>query len=129
MLGLFLERLLQKRIGHVYEKPFKGFLRTVKEPDTKELLRKAAPYVHDSFEGETVLSIGKAVDLVERGTAGIINTMPFGCMPGTIVTALLKSVSKDYGIPCLSIPYDGTESPTTELQLEAFMETLSTNFY
>ena len=37
-------------------------------------------------------------------------------------TALLRGVNRDYGIPCMSIPYDGTESPTTEIQLEAFMD-------
>ncbi len=122
MMNIFLKRLFQKRIEHSFGKPFKGFLKTLKEPETKEILAKAAPYVHDSFEGETILSVGKAIDLIERGAAGIINAMPFGCMPGTIVTALMKAVSRDYGVPCISIPYDGTESSTIELQLEAFME-------
>jgi predicted nucleotide-binding protein (sugar kinase/HSP70/actin superfamily) len=126
MMNIFLKRFFQKRVGHAYEKLFKGFLKTIREPDTREILEKAAPYVHDSFEGETILSIGKAVDLIERGAAGIVNAMPFGCMPGTIVTALLKALSDDYGVPCLSIPYDGTESTTTELQLEAFMEAITT---
>jgi predicted nucleotide-binding protein (sugar kinase/HSP70/actin superfamily) len=78
--------------------------------------------VHRSFEGETILSIGKAVDLAQRGASGIINAMPFGCMPGTIVSALLRGISRRYGLPTLSIPFDGTPSSTAELQLEAFME-------
>ncbi len=122
MMNIFVKRFFQKRIQHRFEKPFRGFLKTLKEPDTKEILKKAAPYVHDSFEGETILSVGKAIDLIERDASGIINAMPFGCMPGTIVTALMKAVSKDHGVPCISIPYDGTESPATALQLEAFME-------
>ncbi|MDI6802050.1 MAG: acyl-CoA dehydratase activase-related protein [Thermodesulfovibrionales bacterium] len=122
MMNILLKRLFQKRIEHKFGKKFKGFLKTLKEPETNEILEKASHYIPDSFEGETVLSIGKAIDLIERGASGIINAMPFGCMPGTIVTALLKTVSKDFGVPCISIPYDGTESPTTELQLEAFME-------
>ncbi len=125
MISIFLKRFFQKRIEHRFAEPFKGFLKTLKEPETKEILAKAAPYVHDSFEGETILSVGKAIDLIERGASGIINAMPFGCMPGTIVTALMKAVSRDYGVPCISIPYDGTESPATELQLEAFMEAIN----
>lgn len=125
MMNIFLKRFFQKRIEHRFTEPFKGFLKTLKEPETKEILAKAAPYVHDSFEGETILSVGKAIDLIERGASGIINAMPFGCMPGTIVTALMKAVSRDYGVPCISIPYDGTESPATELQLEAFMEAMN----
>jgi predicted CoA-substrate-specific enzyme activase len=126
IMNIFLKTLFQKRIEHRLGKPFKGFLKTFKEPDTKTILKKASPYVHDSFEGETILSIGKAVDLIERGASGIISAMPFGCMPGTIVTALMKAVNRDYGIPCIGIPYDGTESPATTLQLEAFMESACT---
>jgi predicted CoA-substrate-specific enzyme activase len=122
MMNIFVKKHFQKRVEHKYGKIFRDFLNTLKEPETADILKKAAPYVHDSFEGETVLSVGKAIDLIQRGAAGIICAMPFGCMPGTIVTALMKAVSKDYGVPCISIPYDGSESTSTGLQLEAFME-------
>jgi predicted CoA-substrate-specific enzyme activase len=122
IIGLLLKKLFQDRIEHKLVTPFNGFLKTAKEPTTKEILKKASPYVHDSVEGETVLSIGKAIDLIENGASGIVNVMPFGCMPGAIVAAFMKTISKEYSIPCISIQYDGTDSPTTELQLEAFME-------
>jgi predicted CoA-substrate-specific enzyme activase len=122
IINFLLKRFFQQRIEHKSAKFFKGFLKTLKEPSTAEILNKASPYIHSSFEGEAVLSIGKSIDLLEKGASGIINAMPFGCMPGTIVTAILRGVSRDYGIPCISIPYDGTESATTEMQIEAFMD-------
>ncbi|MBM4136303.1 MAG: CoA protein activase [Nitrospira sp.] len=122
IINFFLKRFFQKRIEHKCARYFKGFLKTLKEPETKEILEKATPYIHRSFEGEAILSIGKSIDLIERGASGIINAMPFGCMPGTIVTALLRGVSRDYGIPFINIPYDGAESPTIDIQLEAFMD-------
>jgi predicted CoA-substrate-specific enzyme activase len=122
IFSFLLKRFYQKRVEHKYARHFEGFLKTLHEPDTKEILKKASPYIHSSFEGETILSIGKTIDLLEKGAAGIINAMPFGCMPGTIVTALMRGVIRDHGIPCINIPYDGTESPTTEIQLEAFMD-------
>lgn len=121
IIELLLKTFFQKRIEHRLARYFKGFLKTLKEPDTKELLRKASPYLHDSFEGEAVLSIGKSIDLIEKGVSGIVNAMPFGCMPGTVVTSMMRGISRDYGIPCISMPYDGTESPAMEIQLEAFM--------
>lgn len=124
IIKFLLKKHFQDSIEHRLSAPFKGYLKTVKEPSTKEILKKASLYVHDSFEGETILSVGKAIDLIERGASGIINAMPFGCMPGTIVTALLKRLSRDYGVPSISIPYDGTESPAIELQIEAFMEAI-----
>jgi len=121
IIEILLKKFFQKRMEHRLSRYFKGFLKTLNEPDTREILKKASPYLHDSFEGEAILSIGKSIDLIERGASGVINAMPFGCMPGTVVTTLMHGLSRDYGIPCISMPYDGTESQTTEIQLEAFM--------
>ncbi|MBF0537901.1 MAG: CoA protein activase [Nitrospirae bacterium] len=122
IIDSFIKRAYKKNIEMRYHRYFKGFLQTLHEPDTRTIMAKAAPLVDESFEGETVLSIGKAIDLIEHGVAGIVNVMPFGCMPGTIVTALMRSISRDYGVPCISVPYDGTESNMSALQLEAFIE-------
>ncbi len=122
MLSTLLSRFFQKRVEHGYARPFKGYLKTLAEPSTSEVLKKAAPYLHESFEGETILSIGKAVDFVQKGTQGIVNTMPFGCMPGTIVTALMKAITRDFDVPVINIAYDGTETSTNDIQLEAFMD-------
>ncbi len=120
-IGTNITRHIQGKVEHEFSKPFKGFLRTIKEPDTKQLFEYASPYVHDSFEGETILSMGKAMDFVKKGASGIISVMPFGCMPGTIVDALLKGFKRDTGIPCLSIAYDGAEATGSGIRMEAFM--------
>ncbi|MBI5675152.1 MAG: CoA protein activase [Nitrospirae bacterium] len=121
ILNICLTRFVQGRVDRKFSKPFKGFLKTLHEPSTSEILKNASPFLHDSFEGEAVLSMGKAVDFVKNGASGIICAMPFGCMPGTIVTALLKGLKQEAGIPCLSIAYDGSEAACSEMQLEAFM--------
>ena len=121
LLGTAATRYVQSRIEHKFGKPFEGMLKTLHEPSTKEILKNASPYLHDSFEGEAVLSMGKAVDFVKKGASGIISAMPFGCMPGTIVSALLKGLKQDTGIPCLSASYDGIEAMCSEIELEAFM--------
>ena len=54
--------------------------------------------------------MGKSVDFTRHGVSGVINAMPFNCMPGTIVTALLKKFSEDFGgFPYMSLSYDGNE--------------------
>jgi predicted nucleotide-binding protein (sugar kinase/HSP70/actin superfamily) len=126
IINSYIKELYKNRVEHAYSHYFEGFLKNLKEPTTRMIIKKAAPYVHDSFEGETILSIGKAVDLAERGASGIVNAMPFGCMPGTIVTSLLRGFGRVYDVPSISIPYDGTESSTTEIQLEAFMDQAKT---
>jgi predicted nucleotide-binding protein (sugar kinase/HSP70/actin superfamily) len=117
-----LKRFFQKKVEHRYARIFEGFLKTLHEQDTSKLIRLAKPYIPDTFEGEAVLSMGKTVDLALRGASGIVNAMPFGCMPGTIVTALMRAINRDLDLPCFNVPYDGTESVTTRLQLEAFMD-------
>ncbi len=121
MVSTVITRYIQNRIEHEFSKPFKGFLRTLKEPTTTEILKNASPYLHDSIEGEAVLSIGKAIDFVKRDASGIISAMPFGCMPGTIVSALLKGLKQDTGIPCFSVAYDGVEATCSDIQLETFI--------
>jgi predicted nucleotide-binding protein (sugar kinase/HSP70/actin superfamily) len=121
LLNTALTRYVQKNIEHRFAKPFQGTFKTIHEPPTREILKNAAPYIHESFEGEAILSMGKAVDFVKKGASGIISAMPFGCMPGTIVSAMLKGLKRESDIPCLSVAYDGVESTCSEIQLEAFM--------
>jgi predicted CoA-substrate-specific enzyme activase len=121
ILSTMITKHVQNKIEHEFSKPFTGFLSTLHEPSTKEVLKNASPYLHDSFEGEAILSMGKSVDFVKKGASGIISAMPFGCMPGTIVSALLKGLRQDRGIPCLSVAYDGAEAACSDIQLEAFM--------
>ncbi len=124
IIKILINKFFQWRVEKKFSSRFKGTLKFLHEPSIKELFKFASPYVPDSFEGETILSIGKSIDLIKKGANGIINAMPFGCMPGAIVTALLRFIQKDYNIPVVSLAYDGTNSTVNELWLEAFIETI-----
>ena len=114
---------------------FKDSLGNRHEPSVRDIFRKAAPYLDDSFEGEAILSIGKAVDLIERGAAGVVNAMPFGCMPGTIVSALMRSVQKDFDAinhrcpVCDSVAKKTFLNLFTETEQEAWISIERHNFY
>ena len=102
------------------EEPLKGFLREEEEADIYEIWDNAEPYIIKWF-GEAALSVGKSVYWMENGIDGIINVMPFTCMPGTIVTAISKRLREEYKVPWLNLAFDGLEQGTTETRLEAFM--------
>ncbi len=119
---LWLEERYQKHVGHRYESLMSACMDTAREPSVRDLLDKASPYLRDTFEGEAVLSVGKAVEMAERGAHGIINAIPFGCMPGTIAAGMLDFLGRKYGIPVITLPFDGTSSQTMRLGLETFME-------
>ncbi len=121
-LSCMATNYVQGRIEHKYSSIFHGFLKTVHEPSTRDTLKAARPYLRDTFRGEAILSMGKSVDFTHQGVSGIINAMPFNCMPGTIVSALLKKFSEDYdGFPYLSLSYDGHEQANAMTRLEAFV--------
>jgi predicted CoA-substrate-specific enzyme activase len=122
LVKAFVSHRVMMRDERRFTRGFNGALRSLHEPRIEETLAMAAPYVHHSFEGEAVLSVGKAVDYINRGVSGIVNVMPFSCMPGTITSALLKRMREDFGnIPLLTIAYDGQQDTQTVTRLEAFM--------
>jgi predicted nucleotide-binding protein (sugar kinase/HSP70/actin superfamily) len=113
---------IQQQMEHFLTRPFHHMLLNAEEPDTKTVLGYSAPYMHTSFGGEAILSIGKAIDYIKRGASGIINAMPFTCMPGLVVTAISRKFREDFNnIPWLNMAYDGQEENTAMIRLEAFM--------
>ncbi|HUL32140.1 MAG TPA: acyl-CoA dehydratase activase-related protein, partial [Thermodesulfobacteriota bacterium] len=122
LLKVFLTDYYQKKDEHHLEKIFRGHLRKIGEPPTDSIFEKARPYIDSSFEGEAILSVGKTIDFAKRGASGIVNIMPFTCMPGTIVSTLLKRYREENSnIPILNMTYDGQEQTNTLTRLEAFM--------
>jgi predicted CoA-substrate-specific enzyme activase len=121
--GEFISDIVQQHDSRRLTNVFKGRIRHfLKDPPTKEIIKKAKPYIDDSYKGEPILSMGKAVEYAEEGYDGIINVIPFHCMPGTIVNGILEKFQKEHnGIPCLKLSFDGQEQSNEETRLEAFI--------
>jgi len=118
----YITELVQKLDEHKLDHVLEGTLVNHPEPSIKETLRESKPYLDDSFEGEAVLSVGKCGDYIRKGVSGLVNVMPFTCMPGTIVGAVMKRYQEDHNnIPFLNMAYDGQEETNTLTRLEAFM--------
>jgi len=118
----YITDLVQRRDEHKLDHVFEGALVNHPEPSIQATLKEAQPYIDDSFEGEAVLSMGKCADFVKKGVSGLVNVMPFTCMPGTIVGAVMKRYREDQNnIPFLNMAYDGQEETSTLTRLEAFM--------
>jgi predicted nucleotide-binding protein (sugar kinase/HSP70/actin superfamily) len=103
----------------------KDVLNMAEDLEVEELMNLTKKYVHPEFEGgEVLLSVGKAVEYLSHGAGGIINVIPFACMPGNVVTAILKKIKEEEGIrfPTLTVPCDGQKSLGTKMRVEAFVE-------
>jgi len=121
-LGLLLKEYYQKKDERRLAEAFRGSIEEPEEPPTSTILELARPYLHDSFEGEAILTVGKTVDYALKGASGVVNVMPFSCMPGTITSAILKRYKELNGnFPVLNMAYDGQEQSNILTRLEAFM--------
>jgi predicted CoA-substrate-specific enzyme activase len=113
------QRIIERKLAKPLEKKF-GKLT---EDKTENVISLAEGYLHPSFEGEAILSIGKTIELYHQGIGGVVNVMPFSCMPSTIVSSHTMRLSKDCNyMPILNLSFDGQEDSTLTTRLEAFVE-------
>jgi len=123
-LGFFAANKVFKNVIVNYhktlEKPLKDSMLDLDEADIYEIWDNAEPYIIKWF-GEAALSVGKSIAWMNKGIDGIVNVLPFTCMPGTMVTAISQKLREQYGVPWLNLAFDGLEQGTGETRLEAFM--------
>ncbi len=92
------------------------------EPAMRRLMREVERYYCPSLGTEAALSVGKGLDFACQGTSGVLNLLPFACMPGTIVTGLAPALCADHDhLPWLDIIYDAQGETNLQTRLEAFM--------
>jgi predicted nucleotide-binding protein (sugar kinase/HSP70/actin superfamily) len=117
------QNLIQQRIEKKIAAPLeKSFGKLAEEP-VERVLDLAKPYMHHSFEGEAILTIGKTIEYHHKGFGGVVNVMPFSCMPSTVVSTQTTRLSADCSdMPILNLSFDGQENPALTTHLEAFVE-------
>jgi predicted nucleotide-binding protein (sugar kinase/HSP70/actin superfamily) len=122
LLHILFKEYFQNKDEHHLTKIFEGSIRNLHEPPIPATMALAHGYLDPSFEGEAILSIGKSRDFFQKGVAGLVNIMPFTCMPGTVVNSLFRRFREEHhNIPFLNLAYDGQEQTHTRTRLEAFM--------
>jgi len=111
-----------KKAEHKLLIPWQGYLKNLYELSVEKCLDYGSLYLSPAFRGEAILSVGKAVDFYHQRLSGVVNVLPFTCMPGTITSGILKRFQADHqGIPCINLSFDGQDDGGTLLRLEAFV--------
>lgn len=81
-----------------------------------EVMEEGTKYLPWQFEGEAVLTLGRASLFVKRdGARAIVNASPMFCMPGTITTSVFPRLEKELGVPIICNFYDGSGDPNQSL--------------
>jgi predicted nucleotide-binding protein (sugar kinase/HSP70/actin superfamily) len=90
--------------------------------EINEMLELCQPYVDNHYSGDPPIALGTAAALARTGISGVVNVLPFTCLPGTLVAALSGSFRKDHdNIPWVDIAFDGQQDASIETRLQAFM--------
>lgn len=94
--------------------------------DGERDIRKAArPYLNELIGGHGLNSVGETVLYARRGFDGVIQLAPFSCIPEIVAKGILPRVSRDYGIPVLTLFIDEqTGKAGVQTRLEAFCDLL-----
>ena len=117
-LGAYLERniYLTDWLRPSGEKPVFGY-------HARESEHAAEPYLTHSVGGEGIHSVGDTIIFNRLGFDGVVQIMPFTCMPETIAKSILPQVSSEEGIPVLSLVIDEmTGKAGVATRLEAFTD-------
>ncbi len=92
------------------------------EPGVEHLIRRGAELLNPAYEGEAILSVGKTMEFIAEGYSGVVNVMPFTCMPGNIVAAMFKRIREQVpDFPLFVLAYDGVDHAADAMRLETFV--------
>ena len=105
---------------------FKGLYRGMRS--AKDFRRSAGPYLNHFVGGHGQESVGATIMYARQGYDGVIQLLPFTCMPEIVAQSILPVVSKDTGLPTLSMIFDEQSGEAGMLtRLEAFVDLLAGN--
>lgn len=117
-----IRNLFQEMIEKRLEKPFKDIIKGFEEPHIEEVLQLGEKYLDRSLRGEAILTVGKTIHSIERGRDGVVNVMPFTCMPGNIAWALSTQIEREYAnFPILNLSYDGSHQANYLNKIRTFV--------
>jgi predicted CoA-substrate-specific enzyme activase len=118
-----LTEIVMERVAEPIRREFDDSIESFRrELPTQGIIDRGHKYLTPAVEGEAILSLGRVVEYAEHGFDGIVNIIPFGCMPGTIVSLLLHQFRRDYALPVLNVVVEGTKDPGESIRLEAFLQ-------
>ena len=129
MAGSWLNDHLAMRDEHALYHATLPFLKDYEDISCREIVKEGSNYVHYTFGGEAICSMGKGEDFARRGVDGIVSVIPFNCMPGNTVTALSPALRKRHNnIPFLNLDYDGFIDSSRDAKLASFMSQVEERF-
>lgn len=122
LLGTLKQDAWQRVVLHRMHGEIATALRQPSDPTMAELFALVRPFYDPQLGTEATLTLAKALWEAKHGAAGVVNVLPFSCMPGLIVTGMAPPMRRAMGlIPWLDIWYDAQQQTNVHTRLEALM--------
>lgn len=94
-------------------------------PRKPHIDKAARPYLRWDVSGEGWVTVGQAVIHGQKGFDGLVETLPFTCVPEVTALNILPRVSRDFDMPIISFIFDEqTGRAGMRTRLEAFVDLL-----
>lgn len=94
-------------------------------PRRPEIARAAKQYLRWDISGEAWATVGQTVIHAQKGFDGVIETMPFTCLPEISALNILPRVSREHNIPVATFIFDEqTGRAGMKTRVEAFVDLL-----
>ena len=88
----------------------------------KDMLTHCDQFVHHDYDGDPPLSLGTTAILSKYYISGVVNILPFGCLPGTLNTSVSEVFRRNNEqLPWENLAYDGQSDASIDNRLQAFM--------
>lgn len=101
------------------------FYRSLGLSNEREIWEAAKPYVKTCIGGHARETVGNTVLYSQKGYDGVVQLMPFSCMPEIVSMSLMPSIQEENNIPVLSLIIDEMTGEAGYLtRLEAFIDLL-----
>ena len=102
--------------GYNSQKERVAIIHGMMEEFNKMLIEVGEKYLPKQFEGEAILTLGRAELFIKKnGAKAIVNASPMFCMPGTITSSIFPKLEQDLGVPVICNFYDGSGDPNSSL--------------
>ena len=94
-----------------------------------QIQKKIMPYLESTVGGHGRDAIYEMLHFTKEGFNGVIQLLPFGCMPETTVRPILEKIHQKTGVPFLSLSLDEQVAEVgLQTRIEAFAEVVNNHF-
>lgn len=108
----------------INEHLFMGLVKNMRT--NKPAKQKAVKYLKHFVGGHGLETVGNTILYAEQGFDGVIQLLPFTCMPEIVAQSILPKITADLGIPTMTLIVDEQSGDAGVVtRLEAFVDLLT----